>query len=105
MLQQGCVAPYSVVITDNAVYWLSQDRHGRNMLMRGEGYSAKRVSNFAVEQADPQVALDGLDAAAEGRLTQVGGFGGAGEVQSVGKDDHVVQAAQIHGVALYALNQ
>jgi hypothetical protein len=49
ILQQGCVAPYSVVIADNAVFWLSQDRWGRNMLMRGEGYSAKRVSTFAVE--------------------------------------------------------
>jgi hypothetical protein len=51
ILQQGCVAPYSVVVADNAVFWLSQDRHGRNMLMRGEGYAAKRVSNFAVEDA------------------------------------------------------
>lgn len=51
ILQQGCIAPYSVVVADNAVYWLSQDRQGRNMLMRGEGYAAKRVSNFAVEDA------------------------------------------------------
>lgn len=49
ILQQGCVAPYSPVITDNALYWLSQDRWGRNLMMRGEGYGAKRVSNFAVE--------------------------------------------------------
>lgn len=51
VLQQGCVATYSVVIADNAVYWLSQDRWGRNMMMRGEGYAAKRVSTFAVEDA------------------------------------------------------
>jgi len=49
ILQQGCIAPYSVVVVDNALYWLSQDRYGRNMLMRGEGYSARRVSTFAVE--------------------------------------------------------
>jgi hypothetical protein len=49
VLQQGCAAAYSVIVADNAVYWLSQDRWGRNMMMRGEGYSAKRVSNFAVE--------------------------------------------------------
>lgn len=49
ILQQGVVATYSVVIADNAVYWLSQDRWGRNMCMRGEGYMAKRISNFAVE--------------------------------------------------------
>ena len=49
VLQQGCVAPYSVVVADNAVYWVSQDRWGRNMCMRGEGYSARRISTFAVE--------------------------------------------------------
>jgi hypothetical protein len=49
VLQQGCAATYSVVVADNAVYWLSQDRWGRNMCMRGEGYNARRVSNFAVE--------------------------------------------------------
>lgn len=49
ILQQGCVARYSPVIADNALYWLSQDRWGRNMCMRGEGYMAKRVSTFAVE--------------------------------------------------------
>jgi hypothetical protein len=32
----------------------------------------------------------------------VGGFGGAGEVQGVGKGDDVAQAAQIHGIALHA---
>jgi hypothetical protein len=49
VLQQGCAAKHSVVVADNAVYWLSQDRWGRNMVMRGEGYAAKRVSTFAVE--------------------------------------------------------
>ena len=49
VLQQGCIATYSVVVADNAVYWLSQDRWGRNLCMRGEGYAAKRVSTFAVE--------------------------------------------------------
>lgn len=51
IIQQGCIAPYSVIVVDNAVFWLSQDRTGRNMLMRGEGYAAKRVSNFAIEDA------------------------------------------------------
>lgn len=51
VLQQGCVAPYAVVVADNAIYWISQDRWGRNMLIRGEGYSARRVSTFAVEEA------------------------------------------------------
>ena len=51
ILQQGCVARFSPVIADNAVYWLSQDRWGRNMCMRGEGYQATRISTFAVEDA------------------------------------------------------
>lgn len=51
ILQFGCASTYSVVVAGNAVYWMSQDRHGRLMFLRGEGYSAKRVSNFAVEQA------------------------------------------------------
>lgn len=51
VLQQGCVAPMSVVVADNAIYWVSQDRWGRNMLIRGEGYAARRVSTFAVEEA------------------------------------------------------
>jgi len=49
ILQQGCAAPYSPVVSDNAVFWISQDRWGRNMCMRGEGYAAKRISTFAVE--------------------------------------------------------
>lgn len=51
ILQFGCASTYSVVVAGNAVYWMSQDRHGRLMFLRGEGYSAKRASNFAVEQA------------------------------------------------------
>src|SRR5262249_14657190 len=66
------------------------------------GRGGADITNVAVEQAYAQVALDGLDAAAEGRLAQVGGFGGAGEVQGVGKGDDVLQAAQVHGIALHA---
>jgi hypothetical protein len=49
VLQQGCVGALALVVTDNALYWISQDRWGRNMCMRGEGYAARRVSTFAVE--------------------------------------------------------
>ncbi len=51
VLQQGCSSAWSVIIADNAIYWMSQDRWGRNMMMRGEGYAARRVSTFAVEDA------------------------------------------------------
>ena len=49
ILQQGCVAVHSPVVADNALYWLSQDRWGHNLCMRGEGYAAKRISTFAIE--------------------------------------------------------
>lgn len=49
VLQQGCTSPWSPVVADNALYWMSQDRWGRNLMMRGEGYMAKRISTFAVE--------------------------------------------------------
>ena len=70
ILQQGCVARFSPVIADNAVYWLSQDRWGRNMAMRGEGYVAKRISTFAVE--DDWSRHDTL-ADAIGMVYQIGG--------------------------------
>lgn len=50
MIQQGCVAPFSPVIADNAIYWIGQDRWGRNIALRGEGYAAKRISTYAVEE-------------------------------------------------------
>lgn len=50
VLQYGCCAPYTVIVADNAVFFLSQTRWGRVQLMRGEGYNLKRVSTFAVEE-------------------------------------------------------
>lgn len=70
VLQQGCIAADSVVIADNAIYWLSQDRWGRNMCMRGEGYMARRVSTFAVENEWSQYPTTGN---AKGMAFQFGG--------------------------------
>jgi hypothetical protein len=70
ILQQGCVAKYSPVIADNALYWLGQDRWGRNICLRGEGYAAKRVSTFAVED---QWSLYGSLDDAMGMVYQIGG--------------------------------
>lgn len=50
VLQYGCCAPRSIIVADNAVFFLSQDRWGSVQFMRGEGYVAKRVSTFAVEE-------------------------------------------------------
>lgn len=49
-IQHGCTAAYSVAQVDGAVFWLSQDQAGTNILARGEGYQAKRISTHALEQ-------------------------------------------------------
>jgi hypothetical protein len=49
-IQHGCAAAYSVAQVDGAVFWLSQDQAGTNILARGEGYQAKRISTHALEQ-------------------------------------------------------
>jgi hypothetical protein len=46
----GAVAAYSVAQVDGAIFWLSEDQSGQNILMRGEGYAAKRISTHALEQ-------------------------------------------------------
>lgn len=48
-IQHGCAAKYSVAQQNGAVYWLSQDQAGANILARGKGYDAERISNHAVE--------------------------------------------------------
>lgn len=50
-IDQGCCAKYSVATSDNAVYWLSQDRNGMGIVMQGAGYSNQRVSTYPIEYA------------------------------------------------------
>jgi len=50
-LQHGCAAAYSVATFDLAVYWLGSDPAGHGIVFRGSGYTAKRVSNHALEYA------------------------------------------------------
>jgi hypothetical protein len=49
IIQAGLISVWGAVVADNAVYWISQDQHGRATAMRGEGYEAKRISTFAIE--------------------------------------------------------
>lgn len=46
----GTIAPYSLCTTDVFAFYLSQDKDGRAILLMIEGYAAKRVSTFALEQ-------------------------------------------------------
>ncbi len=45
----GTIAPYSVCGADVSGFWLSQDKDGRAIMLQTEGYQAKRVSTFALE--------------------------------------------------------
>jgi hypothetical protein len=48
-IDHGCAAANSVVVLDNAVYWLSRTRRGEGIVVSGAGYQAKRVSTYAIE--------------------------------------------------------
>lgn len=48
-IEHGCVAKYSVAAQDLSVYWLSQDRQGQTVVIKGGTYQAKRISTHAIE--------------------------------------------------------
>jgi hypothetical protein len=48
-IDRGTVAKYSVAVTDDGVYWLTQDRGGTGSILRGGGYEAKPISTYAME--------------------------------------------------------
>ncbi len=51
LIEQGCVAPFSLCKIDNTVMWLGGDSRGAGIVWRMEGATPRRVSNFAVENA------------------------------------------------------
>ena len=48
-IEHGCAAAHSVAKTDGGIYWLSQSRDGRAVVMHGAAYQATRVSTHALE--------------------------------------------------------
>ncbi len=48
-IEHGTLAPYSLCKQDLSVYWISQDEQGQAIVIKGTGYQAKRISNFAIE--------------------------------------------------------
>lgn len=48
-VQHGCIAKYSIATNDGGVYFLSQDQAGTNIMVRGAGYEATRISTHALE--------------------------------------------------------
>jgi hypothetical protein len=51
LMEQGCIARFSVAKLDNSVFWIGQDSRGYGMVWRANGYTPQRVSNHAVEFA------------------------------------------------------
>jgi hypothetical protein len=51
VIEQGCVAPWSVVGMDNSVFWLGQNLDGGGIIWRLNGYTPQRVSTNAIETA------------------------------------------------------
>jgi hypothetical protein len=49
-LQHGCTAPYSVQTHDLFTLWLSVDEAGIGTVFQGAGYTARRISTFAIEK-------------------------------------------------------
>lgn len=48
-IEHGCAAQYSIAKQDLSVYWLSQDKQGRNIVIQGNNFAAHRISTFAIE--------------------------------------------------------
>lgn len=48
-IQHGCSAVYSIAKHDLNVFWLSQDKTGKAIVMMGVSYQARRISTHAIE--------------------------------------------------------
>jgi hypothetical protein len=46
----GCIATYSMVPIDVSLFWLGQDLKGQGIVVKSDGYNAKRISTHAIEQ-------------------------------------------------------
>lgn len=48
-IEQGSIAKYSLAAQDLSVYWLSQDKQGHIIVLKGNSYQAIRISTNAIE--------------------------------------------------------
>jgi hypothetical protein len=49
LVRYGCAAPFSVVVADQALYWLGASRFGDGFVLRSKGFTPEIVSNYAVQ--------------------------------------------------------
>jgi hypothetical protein len=50
-VENGLLAPFSMVRLDNSIFWLGADERGNGMVWRMNGFTPQRVSNHAIEFA------------------------------------------------------
>lgn len=48
-IEHGCAAQYSVARQDLSIYWLSKDRQGECIVLKGNSFAAHRISTHAIE--------------------------------------------------------
>ena len=48
-IEHGCIARWSIVPYDINIYWLSQDKQGRAIVVKGSNYTVTRISTHAIE--------------------------------------------------------
>lgn len=53
-LEVGILSPNTAIELDNSVFWVGQNKTGRGVVYRAEGFSAKRISNAFVERTIQQ---------------------------------------------------
>lgn len=49
-VDHGCAAPYSLAQQDLFLFWLAQDKQGKAVIVKTEGYAISRISTHAIEQ-------------------------------------------------------
>ena len=49
-MENGLAAAATVLNADNSVFWLGQDRDGRGVVYRAQGYTPQRISTSAIEK-------------------------------------------------------
>ncbi len=48
-IEHGCCAPYTIAKQDLSIYWLSRDKQGQCIVLKGNNFAAHRISTFAIE--------------------------------------------------------
>lgn len=48
-IEHGCAAQFSLAKQDLSIYWLSRDKQGQCIVLKGNNFAAHRISTFAIE--------------------------------------------------------